>query len=238
MSQNSNSQRLHEALTQLIADTNPGGRLPSEPVLAQELGISRATLREAMRIFEVQGMITRRQGSGTYVSHPSRVIETGLEVLESIETLARRSGLPVTMGSLEVETRSPTEEERNALVIQANIYVTRVARLILAENRPVAYLIDVLPSEILPPVELKSGFTGSVLDLLLRRGDPTLMVSKTHICASLADRMLARRMRIQRGDMLLCFIAELFDNTGRVVDYSHSYFLPGYFHFHVNRKVG
>ena len=101
-----------------------------------------------------------------------------------------------------------------------------------------AYLIDVLPVDILSPVELKSGFTGSVLDLLLRRGTPPLMVSKTDICVSLADRLLARRMHIQRGDMLLCFIAELYEETGRVVDYSHSYFLPGYFHFHVNRKVG
>ena len=33
------------------------------------------------------------------------------------------------------------------------------------------------------------------------------------------------------------FIARLYATDGRVVDYSHSYFLPGYFHFHVVRRV-
>ena len=232
------SQRLHEQLIKIIADTSPGGRLLSEPVLAKQLGVSRATLREAMRTFEVQGLITRRQGSGTYVSHPSSVIESGLEVLESIETLAKRIGLPVTMGALQVENRQATKEEQISLNIPEGTLVTCVARVIMAENRPVAYLVDVLPIDILTHEELEETFTGSILDLLLNRGDPPLIASKTNICAVLAYRELARSMGIQRSDVLLCFIAELYSNSGRVVDYSHSYFIPGYFHFHVNRKVG
>jgi GntR family transcriptional regulator len=86
------SQRLHDNLGQMIASTEPGTRLPSEPELAHRLGVSRATLREAMRTFETQGMIRRKQGAGTYVTHPSYIIESGLEVLESIETLADRIG--------------------------------------------------------------------------------------------------------------------------------------------------
>ena len=74
------SQRLHDRLGNLISATPPGDRLPSEPELARDLGVSRATLREAMRIFETQGLIRRRQGAGTYVLSPSHVIESGLEV--------------------------------------------------------------------------------------------------------------------------------------------------------------
>ena len=51
-----------------------------------------------MRTFETQGLIYRHQGSGTFVIHPSQVIDTGLEVLESIETLSKRIGLEVSMG--------------------------------------------------------------------------------------------------------------------------------------------
>jgi GntR family transcriptional regulator len=53
-----------------------------------------------MRTFETQGLIRRRQGSGTYVVRPSHVIESGLEVLESIETLSNRIGLKVSVGEL------------------------------------------------------------------------------------------------------------------------------------------
>jgi GntR family transcriptional regulator len=47
----------------------------------------------------------------------------------------------------------------------------------------------------------------------------------------------AKALGLQRGDVLLRFIAQLYDTSGRVVDYSYSYFLPGYFKFHIVRKV-
>ncbi len=56
-----------------------------------------------MRSFEAQGLIRRRQGVGTFVVGPKAVIETGLEVLESIETQAKRIGLDVSMGTLSIQ---------------------------------------------------------------------------------------------------------------------------------------
>jgi GntR family transcriptional regulator len=96
-------QRLQTTLAVLIAETTPGDRLPAEPELAQQLGVSRATLREAMRTFEGQGLIRRRQGVGTFVVSHSQIIESGLEVLESIETLANKIGLDVSMGAYRVD---------------------------------------------------------------------------------------------------------------------------------------
>jgi GntR family transcriptional regulator len=232
------SAKLHEDLAALIASTPSGGRLLTEPALAKQLGVSRATLREAMRAFEAQGLIRRRQGSGTYVTPPSAVIETGLEVLESIEKLAQRIDLPVRMGILRVDPRPASEEECQMLGTEDGCQVVSVSRAIYTESRPVAYLVDVLPSELLTPEELEEGFTGSVLDLLLQRGSPKLAASHTEIGAISANSELAKIMGIQRDDVLLRFIARLYDVDNRVVDYSLSYFLPGYFRFHVVRKVG
>ena len=94
--------RLQVVLAELIASTPAGGRLPAEPELARQLGVSRATLREAMRSFEGQGLIRRRQGVGTFVVGKSAVLDTGLEVLESIESIAHRIGLEVSMGDLRI----------------------------------------------------------------------------------------------------------------------------------------
>jgi GntR family transcriptional regulator len=98
--------------------------------------------------------------------------------------------------------------------------------------------VDILPGDILTPEEITPGFTGSVLDLLLQRGDPHLVASRTNITAVTADAEIARAFGIQRGDVLLQFDALLYTEDGRVADYSFSYFLPGYFHFHVIRRVG
>src|SRR5210317_266201 len=99
------SQHLHDRLSRMIQETEPGSKLPSEPKLAKELGVSRATLREAMRIFETQGLIHRRQGVGTFVVPPAHVIDTGLEVLESILSQAERKDLDIHVGPFSVIER-------------------------------------------------------------------------------------------------------------------------------------
>lgn len=235
--QNSLSQRLHEDLAQLIADTNPGDRLPTEPELAKQLGVSRATLREAMRTFETQGLLLRRQGVGTFVVRPTQVLETGLEVLESIDTLAKRTGLPVSRGKIDLEVRVANDEECAALELEPDCQVVSISRVIMAESRPVAYLIDILPQDVLSPEDVKEEFSGSVLDLLLEKGDPQLVNSHCEIAAVAANSKIARALQIQRGDAILKLSSRLFSLDGKIVDSSFSYFLPGYFRFHVVREL-
>jgi GntR family transcriptional regulator len=230
-------QRLQVQLANLINSTAAGERLPSEPELAKQLGVSRATLREAMRAFEGQGLIRRRQGVGTFVVGHPQIIETGLEVLESIESLAKKINLPVTMGALNITQVAANAQQAEALQVAEGTPLVQVSRVIQAQGRPVAYLIDVLPEDVLTPTDLREGFTGSVLDFLLRRGNPPLTQSLTEIRAVPAPSDVARALEVQRGDVLLVFVARLFAAGGQVVDFSHSYFLPGYFKFHIVRSV-
>ena len=230
-------KRLQSDLANLIAKTPAGERLPSEPLLAKQLGVSRATLREAMRTFEGQGLLRRRQGIGTFVVGHTQVIDTGLEVLESIETLAQRIQLTVTMGDLMVTQMAAEENEACVLDVLPGSSLVQVARVIRAESRPVAFLVDTLPVDVLTLDDLESGFTGSVLDLLIKRGSPTLASSRTEIRAVAATPEIAKALEIQRGDVLLQFESCLFTQAGRVIDHSYSYFLPGYFHFHVVRSI-
>ena len=231
-------RRLQAELAELISSLPAESRLPSEPDLAKQLGVSRATLREAMRSFEGQGLIRRRQGVGTFVVGSVPVLDSGLEVLESIESLAARTGLKVRMGELNVQEMEASEEQAVTCQVTKGSRLTRVSRVIYTDARPIAYLVDTLPVDILAAQDLEADFTGSVLDLLLSRGKPKLSQSRTDIKAISAPSDVARPLQIQRDDVLLQFIAHLYAADGRMVDYSISYFLPGYFRFHVVRKVG
>lgn len=231
-------QRLQTILADMIAATTAGDRLPAEPELARALGVSRATLREAMRAFEGQGIIRRRQGVGTFVVGQPPVFETGLEVLESIESLARRMKLDVSMGDLHIDTISADAEQAAVLCVSVGEPLVQVRRVIQIDSRPAAYLVDILPEDVLTPEDLQQGFTGSVLDLLLRRGAPPLVHSVAEIRPAAASTEISRRLEIQRGDVLLEFVACLYTAEQRVVDYSFSYFLPGLFRFQVVRRVG
>lgn len=231
------SQRLHDELEEMIAAASPGDQLPTEPDLAKQLGVSRATLREAMRTFETQGFLLRRQGIGTFVVRPTHVLETGLEVLESIDTIAQRKGLQVSPKKLSLEHRAASEDECEILSLDPGCKVLSVSRVIMSEGRPVAYLVDILPDGLLAPEEIGDDFSGSVLDLLLERGTPQLVNSHCEIAAVAADSIISRALQIQRGDAILKFSARLFALDGAVVDCTFSYFLPGYFRFHVVREL-
>jgi GntR family transcriptional regulator len=191
-----------------------------------------------MRTFETQGMIYRRQGSGTFVIHPSQIFESGLEVLESIDTLAKRINLPISVSEIKVDHRRANDEEVQALSLPPGAQVIWLKRIILVEQHPIAYLVDILPDEILNRTELESKFSGSVLDLLIQRGTPSLSSSRCEINAVPAPTEVSRALHIQRGDVLLRFVAYLYTAAGRVIDYSFSYFIPGYFKFHVFRRIG
>jgi GntR family transcriptional regulator len=230
-------QRLQADLAQLIGSTPPGQRLLNEPELAKKMGVSRATLREAMRTFETQGIIRRRQGSGTYVVGKVPVIDAGLEVLESLDTMARRMNLDIAISDLQIEQVEADAETASGLGVSAGSRLTRIRRVIRADGRPAAYLIDILPESILTASDLPAEFSGSVLDFLLTRGDK-LAVSRAVISATNAPADVAKPLEIQRDDVLLVFTSQLSDSKGALVDYSKSYFIPGYFHFHVNRRVG
>ncbi len=71
------SQQIVIQLCQLIrqGQIGPGDRLPPERDLAEQLGVSRASLREALRTLEVAGLVESRHGGGTYVRD---VFEHGL----------------------------------------------------------------------------------------------------------------------------------------------------------------
>ena len=230
-------QRLQADLARLIGSTPPGQRLLNEPELAKKMGVSRATLREAMRTFETQGIIRRRQGSGTYVVGKVPVMDAGLEVLESLDTMARRMNLEIAISDLQVEQVEADAETAAGLGVPEGTRLTRIRRVIRADGRPAAYLVDILPESLLKSADLPSDFGGSVLDFLLSRGDQ-LGLSRAVISATNAPADVAKPLEIQRDDVLLVFTSQLSNVKGALVDYSKSYFIPGYFHFHVNRRVG
>jgi GntR family transcriptional regulator len=231
-------QRLQQQLNELIQAVPKGTKLASEPDLARRFDVSRATLREAMRTFESQGFLKRKQGSGTFVVGPTTIIESGLEVLESIETQAEKIGLEVKMGHLEISSIQADANDAEKLNLSVGDPLTDVRRVILTENGPVAYLVDILPAQILNPEMLNAQFSGSVLDLLIQKGSPALSFSRTEISAIHAPADVAKALNVQRGDTLLLLNAILYGEEGIPIDYSHSYFLPGYFRLHIIRKIG
>jgi GntR family transcriptional regulator len=213
------------------------GLLPSEVELSLRYNVSRATVREALSRLEQRGLIVRRHGVGTFVNTQRTLIDSGLERLESLDTLARRMGLETEMEDLRIEERISSANEARHLELLEDSPVISVSRVIKIGERRVAYLVDVVPADILTVHDLEEKFAGSVLDVMLQRGRPALSHSLTEITVEDAKNSVAHQLHLRRGEQLLKLTAQLHSREGRIVDYSHSYFVPGFFHFHVVRRI-
>jgi len=58
-----------------LGEFRPGEKLPSEPELMEQFGVGRSTIREAIRILANAGLVSVRQGSGTYVEAQRGIAE-------------------------------------------------------------------------------------------------------------------------------------------------------------------
>ncbi|MBC7258457.1 MAG: GntR family transcriptional regulator [Chloroflexi bacterium] len=227
-----------EALNRLIQDGTyrVGDRLPPEPELAQRLGISRATLREALRAFEDKGLITRRRGLGTFINAPAPLIDSGLEQLESLDSLARRMGLVCTTEDLEIREEPATPELASRLGIAAGDKVITVGRTKVTNGVIAAYMYDVLPAWVTDVATLRASFKGSVLDYLLERGVP-LSFAWTNIIATRADSSVAAKLHVKPSTVLLLLEEVSYTQENQIVGYSQNYFLPTVFKFHLIRRI-
>ncbi|MEW6232609.1 MAG: GntR family transcriptional regulator [Chloroflexota bacterium] len=228
-----------ESLSHLLREENyrPGDKLPPEPVLAEQLGISRSTLREALRAFEESGLIVRRRGIGTFIGRPKPVIQSGLETLESLDSLARKMGLECATVGLAIQSQPASPALAAKLGIPEASPVTVVERTKTANGQPVAYMYDVLPASVATRDEVVAGFRGSVLDFLLERGSPPLTYAWTNIVPIRAGTDIAARLNRRPSDVLLLLEELTYSATGQVVDYSRNYFVPSFFQFHVVRRI-
>ena len=222
----------------------PGEQLPSQAELALQLGISRPTLREALLNLEQEGVIVRRHGVGTFVAPGyERRLESGLERLESILESAARQGQVLHYDALDLQEVPADEEMAGRLQVAPGTPLTSVARAIIAENRPVAFMLDVLPTSVLAPTEVDASFNGSVLDLLRHRQKsgtvrPGQQVSQAmaEIVALNADGFLVDELAVAPGAAIVLIEELLFDDEGNPIGFSRNYFIPEFFRFHVVRR--
>jgi len=227
-----------EALVRLLADSEPGEQLPPEPELAQRLGVSRSTLREALRALKDKGLIARKRGVGTFVQSRPPLIPGGLETLKSLDALAGRLGMIVRTAQVTIEERPAPSDLMEKLELSPDEKVTYVCRVKLAGQRPVAYIEDVVPAAVASLEELRAGFQNSVLDYLRERGAPQPDHARADIRALPADEKLAAKLGQQPGAALLLLEEVLYSTEGKPIDYSRNYFVPGFFDFHVIRRIG
>jgi GntR family transcriptional regulator len=237
------SRPLHDqaitAINRLIESGRfqPGDRLPREAELAEQLGISRSTLREALSQLESHGIVIRRHGVGTFVAAPARsVLAAGLEKLESLRSLAGRGGLDEERVAWEVDPMAAAEALAAALSVQPGSPLVRVQMTAAIEGCPFAYLDSCVPDHFVDFAELAAYPRGSLLDYLTERGRVSPAYTRSEVFAVAAGPHAAR-LRLAPAAPLLHLAETYYTGEGQPVARSLNFFLTDCFNFHIVRRV-
>jgi GntR family transcriptional regulator len=126
-------------------DRFPEGRLPPEAQLAEQLGVSRGTLRAALQSLSAEGLVSRRRRHGTYVN--KHVLRSSMQLnrLIPFARLVEQSGYQATTDPRQHHTVPAGEWEAAELEIEPGEEVLKVFRLLRADGEPVISVTDVVP---------------------------------------------------------------------------------------------
>jgi GntR family transcriptional regulator len=188
-----------------------GDALPSEPALAASFGVSRMTVREAIRSLTGEGLVRQVQGKGTFVlplTEPpsSALISSFVGDLKYNEAFPALSPDPVHRvphcSAINVHTVEAPQDVRRLLDL-ADPTVVLVERVVTHSDEPVGYVTDYLPHALgdrIAEADLQQAWLTQVLPEKL--GIPVLEAHQT-ICATLADVQLGEQLKVPFGSPLL-----------------------------------
>jgi GntR family transcriptional regulator len=212
-------QQLQRALRRAIEMKllAPDDVLPPERDLAEEFSISRITVRKALDGLVSEGLLTRRQGSGTYVA--SRVEKSFSKLSSFTEDMTTRGRAPRSVW-LRKTQGTVTPEEAMATGFSPGTPVYRFNRLRFADDVPMSLEYCTIPTFCLPSIEAVQTSLYQALEKAGFRPQRALQRLRAVLLTAQQTEMLHGK----EGDAGLLVERRGFLLDGRVVEFSQSYY--------------
>ena len=198
-----------------------GVQIPGEPELCLLYSVSRTVVRQALREMELQGLILRRKGKGTYVA-PPKVSESLAQKLTGFYQDMVERGYRATTQVLHHKVMPVSNKVAGYLQIEPRTAVVEIQRLRFVNDVPIQLVTSYLPHALCPQlanVDLTNrslyNFLESECGLVIARG-------RRFIEAVAANETEARLLNVERGAPLLLLDSVSFLDDGRPVEYYHA----------------
>ena len=206
----------------------PGTRLDNEHVLADQLGVSRPTLRRAIEYLVQRGYLARKRGIGTRVVHTK--VRRPVELTSLYDDLVMSGKNPRTT-VLSLERVPATDVVAYALGIEEDNPVIALERLRYADDEPLAIMRNWIPSGLveLTPEPLERGGLYQVM----RAAGIRLHLASQTIGARAAGAAEARLLSARKGEPLLTMQRTTYDDAGRSLEFASHLYRASHYSFEI-----
>ena len=199
----------------------PGDQIPGEQDLCEIYGVSRTVVRQALRELELEGVVNRRRGKGTFISHPK--ISEGLvqKLTGFYQDMVERGLKPVTK-VLHQNVTPSTEKVARFLDINPGDKVIDIQRLRFINDEPIQLVTTYLPFEICPALASVDLTNRSLYEFLENNCGVFLARGSRYIEAVLANEAEAALLDIEHGSPLLMLDSISYTENDQPIEYYHA----------------
>lgn len=215
---------LHEQIRQdLLAKINSGvypvGKtIPKEIELVEQYGVSRPTVRQAIKSLVDEGYLDRKQRFGTIVKQ-KKVSQDFTTVIESFDSEMVRKGLLPTTRVLAFHKQKPNNDVAEHLKLTSNDYVYKLIRLRYVEQDPIVLVTTYLPEKYLPCF-MEHDFQKERLYATLEDFDVGVRKIWRRLEVLKADETTAALLEIENGDPIFYFHSIGYTKKNLLIEYS------------------
>lgn len=220
---------VREHLLTRIQGLEPGSQLPAEPILCEEYGVSRITLRHAVDGLIADGHLVREQGKGTFVVEPQyrlRYRERFADAVTGFYTQQTAEGFSVTTEVLGQRVALAGEPVASQLGINAADAVVELTRLRFVNGTLHHFVVTYLPFSRFPDAAEVDFTNGSLYGHLAKAHGVALSRNDLLVSVEGAPQQVADVLDVPVGDRLLKVTSTVFDGDDAAVAYGASYFTP------------
>ncbi|CAM4404629.1 GntR family transcriptional regulator [Paenibacillus tarimensis] len=213
-----------------------GRKLPSEPELAASFGVSRETLRAALKQLEQEGKLRCRNGVGRFVIRPLHSIPSSIDKLSSTSEMIHTSGLQETEVQESVRIDRCQQEWAEYLNLEDGDEVIVIERIRKANDDPVSFNINVLPHHLVGTAFARRPLQGSLMTFLEEECSIRLVSAMSEVIVPPAKDLHAKKLRVSPEATVLLLKQTHFDEDNRPVLFSYDYYRNDVFKFWVRRS--
>lgn len=213
------------------------GRIPSESDLANELGVSRTTIRDALSRLEIEGTVYRKQGAGTFVNRPGLQIKSRLDEIWSYEEVLRAHGYQPSVELLEMRQAPPDELLQSILGLEPDENIVILKKLFSEDSEPVIFTENYIPGHFVPREFDENQSTLPVYELMEVCCQQTLNYYLSEVVPMVADKDLAQLLNVKINTPLLALEETGYNDDNDPILWARSIFRDDLVRFRMIRRT-